>query len=109
MVHDAHLFILQIHASCFGAGWQGEMVLFFSVRNGIGRFSMGQRSRMSQSSIMIDALSSACWEKEENSLQVFFFSPGWDIPCLLCCAGVLRLLGAIKCWFKGQSLNFMCT
>jgi hypothetical protein len=26
MVHDAHLFILQIHASSFGAGWWGEMV-----------------------------------------------------------------------------------
>jgi hypothetical protein len=31
------------------------------------------------------------------------------MPWSLCCAGFLQLLGAIKGWYKGQSLNFMCT
>jgi hypothetical protein len=29
MVSDAQLFILQFHASSFGAGWKGEIVLLF--------------------------------------------------------------------------------
>jgi hypothetical protein len=29
MVHDAHLFILKIHASSFGTDWRGEMTHFF--------------------------------------------------------------------------------
>jgi hypothetical protein len=41
MVHDAHLFVLQIHANSFGASWQGEMMPFFSVQHSIRRFSMG--------------------------------------------------------------------
>jgi hypothetical protein len=41
MVHDAHLFILQFHASSFGAGWQEEMACFFSEWCGAGRLSMG--------------------------------------------------------------------
>jgi hypothetical protein len=66
VVHDAHLFILQFHASNFGAGGQGEMGYFFSVCHGIGRLSMGLGSRMSQSLILFDALSSACWEKNKK-------------------------------------------
>jgi hypothetical protein len=31
MVCDAQLFVLQIHISSFGAGWQGEMVQHFSL------------------------------------------------------------------------------
>jgi hypothetical protein len=31
------------------------------------------------------------------------------VPCCLCQLGFLHLLGAIKGWFKGQSLNFICT
>jgi hypothetical protein len=34
-------------------------------------------------------------------------SPGLDPPCWLCSG--LQLLGAIKGWFEGQSLNFYCT
>jgi hypothetical protein len=41
VVHNVHLFILQIHACSFGASWQGEMVLFFSVQHSIGRLYMG--------------------------------------------------------------------
>jgi hypothetical protein len=41
VVHDVHLFILQVHASSFGADRLGEMAPFFSVRHGIGRLSMG--------------------------------------------------------------------
>jgi hypothetical protein len=41
MVRDVHLFILQIHASIFGNGRWGEMLLLFSVQHGIGRLSMG--------------------------------------------------------------------
>jgi hypothetical protein len=56
MVHDGHLFVLQFYASNFGAGWQGEMACFFQWEafHGLG-------TRMSQSLILIDALSSACW------------------------------------------------
>jgi hypothetical protein len=46
-------------------------------------------------------------KKKRNGQGAFF--PGPDMPCLLCCAGFLQLLGAIKGQFKGQSLNFMCT
>jgi hypothetical protein len=42
---------------------------------------------MLQSLILIDALSSACWEKkkERNGWGTFF--PGLDTPCWLCCQG----------------------
>jgi hypothetical protein len=60
VVHDAHLFILQFHASSIGASWRGEILLFISVWCDIGRLSMGSGSRMSQILILIDALSSAC-------------------------------------------------
>jgi hypothetical protein len=41
MVCDAHLFILQIHASSFRASQQGEMALLFLVLHGIRRLSTG--------------------------------------------------------------------
>jgi hypothetical protein len=34
MIHDAHLFVLQIHTSSFGAGWQEE-IFFFQVGHGV--------------------------------------------------------------------------
>jgi hypothetical protein len=49
---------------------------------------------MSQSLILIDALSSACWEKKKNSHGAFF--TGSDTPCWLCCTGFLQLLDTIK-------------
>jgi hypothetical protein len=33
MEHDAHLFILQIHASSFGDSQQGKMTMLFSVQH----------------------------------------------------------------------------
>jgi hypothetical protein len=42
VVCDAYLFILQFHASSFGASWRREMVPLFSVQCSIGRFSMGR-------------------------------------------------------------------
>jgi hypothetical protein len=36
VVCDAHQFILQIHASTFGTGWQGEMVQHREVFHGLG-------------------------------------------------------------------------
>jgi hypothetical protein len=56
---------------------------------------------MSQSLILIDELSSACWEKETTTTKKRsdhggFFYQGPDTPCWLCHAGFLWLLGAIK-------------
>jgi hypothetical protein len=89
VVRDGHLFLLQIHISSFETGWQGEMTQRKEAFHGLG-------SRMLQSSILIDALSSACWEnnKERNGHRSFF--PGLNIPCWLCHAGFLQLLGAIR-------------
>jgi hypothetical protein len=56
---------------------------------------------MSQSLILIYALSSAGWEKgkkkkrKEKWLRVFF-SPGLGMPCWLCHLGFLWLSGAVK-------------
>jgi hypothetical protein len=36
MVCDGHLLILQIHASSFGTGWQGEMVQYREAFHGLG-------------------------------------------------------------------------
>jgi hypothetical protein len=33
--YDAHLFVLQIHASSLETGWQEEMALLFSVQHGM--------------------------------------------------------------------------
>jgi hypothetical protein len=41
VVHDAQLFVLQIHASRFGAGQGGEVALLFSVWHGIRMISTG--------------------------------------------------------------------
>jgi hypothetical protein len=58
---------------------------------------------MLQGLILIDALSSACWEKkgkkkEKRSNQGHFFPQGWrlDTPCWLCQARISWLVGAIK-------------
>jgi hypothetical protein len=82
MVHDVHLFILHIHANSFGAGWQGEMELLFSVWHCVGRLSTDYGSRILQSFILIDALSSACWKKKkrERNRQGAFFH-GSDMTC----------------------------
>jgi hypothetical protein len=41
VVHDAHLFILQIHACSFGTIEEGEMALLLSMWCGIERLSIG--------------------------------------------------------------------
>jgi hypothetical protein len=64
VVHDAHLFFLQIHASSFAAGWQGEVAPLLLVQHSVG--GLGYGSRMLQNLILIDALSSACWEKKRK-------------------------------------------
>jgi hypothetical protein len=52
--------------------------------------------------ILIDALSSDCWEKkrkrdkEKKELAQGLFFIGPDTPCWLCHVGFLRLSGAIK-------------
>jgi hypothetical protein len=60
---------------------------------------------MSHGLILIDALSSACWEKNEKIIKkkrkekwpgAFFPGPEPDTICWLCQAGFSRLLGAIK-------------
>jgi hypothetical protein len=75
------------------------------------RLSTGKGFRMLQCVILIYALSSACWEKKEKRKKWSgrdFFPQDWrpDMPCYLREAWVLPLLGAIKDWFKGQSLHF---
>jgi hypothetical protein len=65
----AHLLILQVNTGSFETGQWGEIVYSFSqgrhslelgsVWNGIGMFSMVLESRMSQSLILFDAVSSA--------------------------------------------------
>jgi hypothetical protein len=69
VVHFAHLLGLQVYAGSLETGQQGEMVYRFSqgrhflglgsVWRGIERLSTGYRSSMSQSLILVDALSSA--------------------------------------------------
>jgi hypothetical protein len=89
MVHDAHLFILQIHSSSFGTGQWGE--------SGTTILSMKwhmEGSRMLQSLILINALSSAFWEEKKQQRDFFF--PGLVIPCWLCGMEFLWLLDAIK-------------
>jgi hypothetical protein len=53
---------------------------------------------MLQSLILIDALSSVCWEKEKREMARGLFSQGQrpDTSCWLCHVGLLRLLGEIK-------------
>jgi hypothetical protein len=87
MVHYAHLFILQIHASSFGVGQQGEKLLFL-LQHSIRKLSMGSGSRMVQSLILIDAMSSADWrktKKEKDKYPEFFFPSAGEalltVPC----------------------------
>jgi hypothetical protein len=56
---------------------------------------------MSQGLILIDALSSICWEKnekkrKEEQLEAFFPGPKPDKPCWQFQVGLSWLLGAIK-------------
>jgi hypothetical protein len=48
-------------------------------------------------------------QREKRETARWLFSPGLDTFCWLCHAGILWLVGAIKGWCKGQSLNFICT
>jgi hypothetical protein len=58
---------------------------------------MGSGSRILQSLILFDALSSAFWEKKrESEMAGGGQFPGLDTHCWLCCVGFLWLLGAIK-------------
>jgi hypothetical protein len=92
VVCDAHLFLLQFHAGSFVVSWWGEMALLISVQCGVGRLSLGWGSRMLWGLILIDALSSAYWEKKEKKRKKkerevaggFFSSAGWT--CLAVCA-----------------------
>jgi hypothetical protein len=82
---------------------------------------------MLQSLILIDSLSSLCWEKKEKKIEKVkkrerererererngqgLFSQGQrlNMPCWLCWARFLQLFSTIKGSFKGQSLNFIC-
>jgi hypothetical protein len=90
------------------AGRNGPL---FSVWHGLGKLSMGYGSRMLQSLILIDVLSSACWEKKKKKrkeIAMGIFSQGQrpDMLCSLGQVGFLWLLGAIKGGVKHQSLNF---
>jgi hypothetical protein len=114
LVCNAHLFFLQFHASSFEASWQGEIGLLFSVLCKIGRLSMGWGYRMSQSLILIDALSSACWgkktqEKKKKTERESFYFPEPDTPFWLCCTGLSWWSSAIEEGSNGQSLNVSCT
>jgi hypothetical protein len=59
---------------------------------------------MSQDLILIDVLSSVCWEKNEKKKKIekrsdqwaFFPGPEPDMPCWVCWARFSQLLGAIK-------------
>jgi hypothetical protein len=93
---DAHLFTLQFHSSSFVAGWQGEMVPLFTMWHNIGRLSM---LGFMMSLILIDALSSTCWEKrrkKNKEKEPGFFFPGLDTSCCLCHTGFSWLLCVIK-------------
>jgi hypothetical protein len=85
MVCDAYLLVLQIYASSFGAGQWGGTALLFSVLHSLRRHSMHQGSKISQSLILIDDLSSVCWEKENerNSQGTFFPTNGHTLLAVL--------------------------
>jgi hypothetical protein len=69
-------------------------------------------SFLQQRSLLFGALSSAFWNKRErNEIEK---QPGGFFPEQACCnvcatSGFTWLLGAIKNYFEGKSLNFMCT
>jgi hypothetical protein len=59
-------------------------ILLFSAQCGIKRFSTGEGSRMWQSLILVDELSSACWERKRGGAGDFFPGAGHiflDVPC----------------------------
>jgi hypothetical protein len=60
----------------------------------IGRLPLGKASRMLQSSILIDALSSACWEKKNKDKQTggFFLRAGHTLLAVLC-----KIFMAVRC------------
>jgi hypothetical protein len=72
-VRDTQLFTPHFHASKFGTS------TLFSVQHSVGSLSMGQGCRLLQSLILIDALSSACWEekKRKRETAVVLFAQGW--------------------------------
>jgi hypothetical protein len=69
VVHGTHLLCLKIYQTALKLGWQGEMVGSFSqgrcslglgsAWRGVGRLSMGYGSKMSQGSVLFDALPSS--------------------------------------------------
>jgi hypothetical protein len=61
--------MLQIHCKQLATSRWEETVPLFSVWCSIGMLSMSKGSRMSQSLILIDALSSASWEKRERERE----------------------------------------
>jgi hypothetical protein len=78
--------------------WVGELSIMADEEkwHGIGRLSKGYLSRRLQSSILINALSSAYSEKKkkkEKCPRGFF--PRWDMLCWLC-TGFLQLLCTIE-------------
>jgi hypothetical protein len=75
-----------VQAALEPAGWEK----WYSVE----KLSMGLGSKMSQSSILIDALSSACWEKKEKQPGAFF--PRVGQASLAVPHRFSWLLGAIK-------------
>jgi hypothetical protein len=55
-----------------------EKCLLFSMQHSIGRLFTGEGSRMWQSLILIDALSSACWEEKKKKHSQGLFPPGLE-------------------------------
>jgi hypothetical protein len=91
MVHDACLFVLQVHASSFGISWQGEMLWHKEAFHRLGVQDVAQFNS--------DCCSVFCLFGEKNRKEKGpegFFFPGPDTPCWLCCMGFSWLLGGIK-------------
>jgi hypothetical protein len=114
VVHGAHLFVLSVEAQ---EGLELAVVVArigtrFSQCN-VGRLSTGWGLRMLKVwfwLMLYVCLIKEGEEKERKKKTIAWgrsVSPGLDLPCCLCCSS--QLLGAIKGWFEGQSLNFSCT
>jgi hypothetical protein len=106
MLGDAHLFILQILASSFGAYQWVEIWVLFSVWCGMEAFHGNPRCH---SLVLIDwqfdSVFCLLGEKKERETSGGLFFSRLDIPWWLCCMGLLWLLGGTKGWFNGQSSN----